>query len=195
MSANDREDIVASFRLTDEEARVANGDIRNRGGGANWQRITCWVVAVIIIVYGFVDPLLWQTGVIPWKLELQGLGFAILAAALTWGSGSVKPGVDTVIRFSEAGLFCERPLPLGVPWKVVRGAFDDGDSIRITLRENLRHPIARHFVIPKRIFADEGMALWELLEASLIGKRMLISRSFVAPKRRPDVRAIMNTRS
>jgi hypothetical protein len=186
---------IAPFRLTDEEARVANADIRTRGGGKDWVRRSLWVLAFVLIVYGFVDPLIWHTGVIAWKIQLQGVAYALMAAALTWGCGRVTAGVETVLRFTEAGMICERPFPLSIPWKVVRGAFDDGDLIRLTLRESLRHPVARHYVIPKRVLPDDGVALWQIFEASLIGKRMLIPSRSVTPKGRPAIRAITNTRS
>lgn len=151
ISAADDEDRFASYRLTDEEARVANMDIRRRSGVPDWSRRLNGVMAVVLIAYGFIDPLLWHTGVIAWKIELLGVAFALNAAAQTWCCGSVKAGVETVIRFSEAGMLCERLFPLSVAWKAVRGAFDDGELTRVTLRESLRHPVARHFVIPKRV--------------------------------------------
>jgi hypothetical protein len=195
MSADDEKDRFVSFRLTGEEARAANIDIFRRSGVPDWSRRLNWIGAAVVIAYGFIDPLLWHTGVVAWKIVFLGVAFALNAAAQTWGCGSVKAGVETVIRFSEAGMFCERPFALSVPWKAVRGAFDDGELIRVTLRESLRHPVARHYVIPKRVLPDDGVALRQLLEASLIGKRMLIPTSLVSPQGRRPMRAIANTRS
>jgi hypothetical protein len=85
------------------------------------------------------------------------------------------------VSFDDAGMHLadNARSPRAVPWRAIRSVNDTGTVIV------LQYGVWRSVIIPRRAYADEGAALWLLLQQQLIGSRSL--------HRRADARIIINT--
>jgi hypothetical protein len=85
------------------------------------------------------------------------------------------------VSFDDAGIHLGNNAgpPRTVPWRAIRSVNDTGTVIV------LQYGVWRSAIIPRRAYADEGAALWLLLQQKLIGSRSL--------HRRADARIIVNT--
>jgi len=120
-----------------------------------------------------------QPGLAWWHLAIA-VGFAG-GALLFWRGPRPRKQRAWSVSFDEAGmkLASQSGPPRAVPWTKIRSVNDEGAVLV------LYYGIWGSAIIPRRAYADNGAALWLLLQRQLIGSRSL--------RRRPDARIIVNT--
>lgn len=169
-----------AFELSDTEATeafVVPATQRTLLGvfGANIAlQIIGAVLATGFLRPGHADP------VLAWLHLVTGALFAA-AIFVFWRRGKPRKQRAWAVSFDDAGMHLGDIAgpPRAVPWRAIRSVNDTGTVIV------LQCGVWRPAIIPRRAYADEGAALWLLLQEKLIGSRSL--------HRRADARTIVNT--
>ena len=139
---------------------------------------TVYAAQIVGSVGGEHRPLL--AGINLESLALLGLNAIIAAGALFSMFGLPrfpKPGQEVDVRIDVTGLWFGGEAPRIVPWRRVAMISDSGTAFVFH-----SSPLGTDLlVVPKRVLADGGTALWTFLDHRLVGKYRLI-RSPNAPR-------------
>jgi hypothetical protein len=58
---------------------------------------------------------------------------------------------------------CERPRPYALSWAAIADTHDSGDLLMLFPHDRMWRLVGKRIVIPKRAFADDGVAAARLL--------------------------------
>jgi hypothetical protein len=169
-----------SYRLTDDE--ILSGLLPQKQQ-SQWLRPAFLAVAFVQVLVGGLHVYAHRTLGDLWFGALYivvGLVFAFQSQSLDFmRRRSLRAPREFRLHFDDVGITFDGSPQKTFPWRSIRSVQDVGDVFIF------RCGTWRSITVPKRVFPDDGAALWALLEDRLIAKRDL--------NRRPGARTIVNT--
>ncbi len=199
MTRMDQSDIVVSFTLSDDEARRQTADLQKKTGVTKALVRLQLGVGVPSLALGIFEVATNHMRWTGWFYALYGLCYVFIALQTKSRLIDVPAGVETSIRFGPAEIVMERPAPQTLPWSAVEGMdrYEDALIARFFVSE-IKPPLEQRIVIPKRAFADGGLAFWHLSERMLLGPLRRVSAQMSVDEtgalRRMDAMHIDNVR-
>ena len=200
MTKMDQDEIVVSFKLGVEEARLQTAELQKSMGTTKASIRLQFTAAIAYLVLGIVEVATNHLRLSGWSYIVGGCAFAYLALSRRALIINVPAGVETTVRFTVEEIVFERPAPQTLPWSAVEGVdrFDGAMTLRFLVSE-IQAPLEQRIVIPRDAFSDRGIAFWHLSERMLLGPLRRVSAQLSADEtgalRRTDAAHIENIRA
>jgi hypothetical protein len=192
----DLREIAVSFTLSKEEAQRETDAVAKRAGAG---KIAMWSMRVLALLWlgmGVIELATNHASGQGWLDVVVGVSYGALGIARSVKVRKISPG-DTTVRFSEEGVFFERPASREFSWNDIRYLIRSDTAYFLYLdRAAAEPPFDRPIAIPASALGENRIALWELAERMMIGPLRPVSAQLSMDRsgalRRTDTASIVN---
>jgi hypothetical protein len=192
----DSREIIVSFTLSKEEAQRETEVIAKQAGAGKAAIWLFGLSAILWLAIGGIELATNHGNGKGWfDLALGGF-YAAIVIAQRVKVRKVSP-CDTLVRFSEAGVFFERPTVREFSWNAVRSMRRSDTAYYLNLDPAMsKAPLDRVVVLPVSALGENRTDLWELAERMMVGPLRPVSAQVSLDRsgalRRNDAGSIVN---